>query len=244
MINILCETPYEKWRAETLFTKEPGTVAWIQRECKPGDVFYDIGANIGQYTLMAARQVMPGGSVVAFEPHLMTAASLLKNIALNKMSGVTVITSALDQMQAFLSFHYRQVDAGSSGSQLGHLIDEVGEAFEPSVTELKHATTLDALLLDDVIPSPSLVKIDVDGNELLVLQGMRQALMMNLRLRSVQVEVHPSSHQRATKFMYKHGWCEVETHYTSGGQAEIDKGANPEKVFRNVIFERIPCSPV
>jgi FkbM family methyltransferase len=193
---------------------------------------------VGQYTLMAARQVVPGGCVVAFEPHLLNAMSLLKNVALNKMTGVTVITSALDRMQAFLSFHYQQIAAGSSGSQLGHTRDEVGETFTPAVTELKHATTLDALLADDVIPVPSLIKIDVDGNELLVLQGMDRALR-HPRLRSLQVEVHPSSHAKVTAFLAERDWHEVETHYTAGGQAEIDKGADPAKVFRNVIYGRL-----
>src|SRR5574341_1906084 len=52
------------WRMETLFTKEPDTIEWL-RGMKSGEVFYDVGANIGQYALIAAQR---GLNVHAFEP--------------------------------------------------------------------------------------------------------------------------------------------------------------------------------
>ena len=238
MIQIVADTPYEKWRADTLFTKEPGTVSWIQRECQAGDVFYDVGANIGQYTLMAARQVLPGGCVVAFEPHLANAVSFLKNMAANHTTGVTLITSALHDTDTFLPFNYQRLMAGSSGSQLGHAIDEGGETFVPEAIETKHATTLDRLVSTGTIPAPALVKIDVDGNELSVLGGLVEQLIHAPALRSVQVEVHPSSHANVTEFMRACGWREVETHYTAKGQAQLAKGIDPRHIFRNVIYGR------
>ena len=53
----------EYFRAQTLFTKEEGTIAWLQRELKPGDVFYDVGANVGCYTIVAAKLVGETGMV-------------------------------------------------------------------------------------------------------------------------------------------------------------------------------------
>ncbi len=238
-IQLITETPYEKWRADTLYTKEPGTVAWIQRECKPGDVFYDVGANIGQYTLMAAQLVMPGGSVVAFEPHLFNAASLLRNLAANNVQGVRLMTTALHDREDVLAFYYKDLMAGSSGSQLGHTIGETGEAFEPKASELKLTTTIDLLVTQGVLPAPVLIKIDVDGNERRVLGGIALQLLSTGPLRSVQIEVHPTSHRDVTEFMAEAGWQEAETHHTAFGQAEIDKGTDPAKVFRNVIYKRI-----
>jgi FkbM family methyltransferase len=241
MLQIVADTPIERWRRDTLFTKEPGTVAWIQRECKPGDVFYDIGANIGQYSLMAARQVMPGGCVVAFEPHLANALSLLKNVAANKLSGVTVITSALHSDDGFLPFNYQSVVAGSSGSQLGHTTAENGQSFTPDAVELKHATTIERLISDAVIPRPSLVKIDVDGNELEILKGFGWYLLMHAEpLRSIQVEVHSNTHPGIAMFLDAYRWREVETHYTANGQKQLDRGIAPDQIISNVIYERVP----
>jgi FkbM family methyltransferase len=240
MIQIVTETPIEQWRANTLFTKEPGTVAWIRRECKPGDVFYDIGANIGQYSLMAARQVMPGGYVVAFEPHLANAMSLLKNVAANKLSGVKLITSALHAADGFLPFNYQSVVAGSSGSQFGHTTAENGQVFTPDAVEVKHATTVESLLHWDVIPRPTLVKVDVDGNELDVLRGFGWCLLDVRELRSIQVEVHPETYQAVTAFLKERQWHEVETHYTANGQKQLEQGVDPGQIIRNVIYERVP----
>jgi FkbM family methyltransferase len=110
----------ETYRALTLFVKEQGTVEWIRSTVQPGDVFYDIGANIGMYTLLAASRVGDAGKVYAFEPHVRNFTSLLQNVALNNLSGrVAPICSALHDTEGFLNFNYLTWQAGSSTSQLG-----------------------------------------------------------------------------------------------------------------------------
>src|SRR5687768_15230226 len=69
--------------------KEPGTVRWIESHLKPGEVFYDIGANIGAYTLVAFGHTRGKSRIVAFEPGFATFATLCENLALNG-SGETV----------------------------------------------------------------------------------------------------------------------------------------------------------
>lgn len=229
MITFVTNTPAEQWRVKTLFTKEPGTVRWIQETVTPHDVFYDIGANIGQYALMAAQR---GASVVAFEPHLFNAVSLIRNVQKNKAS-VRVITSALHDEDCFLPFNYLHTMAGSSGSQLGHTVAETGETFVPALIEMKHATTVDRLVREGVILPPTVVKIDVDGNELTVLRGMTQALAS---VRSLQVEMHPRSESEIANFLVD--FRKVERHYTAFGQQQIDKGIDTLCVFSNVIYER------
>ena len=64
-----CETVREFNHCLKIFSKEPGTHAWIRTGMKSGEVVYDIGANIGVFTVLAARDVAPGGKVYAFEPH-------------------------------------------------------------------------------------------------------------------------------------------------------------------------------
>ena len=68
------------WRAETLVTKEPGTIEWLEA-ITPGSVLLDVGANVGMYTVFAA--VISGARVFAFEPESQNYALLCKNIVTN-----------------------------------------------------------------------------------------------------------------------------------------------------------------
>ena len=80
------ERNYELWRADGYATKEPDTLAWIDGFLKPGDVFYDVGANIGQYALYAAKRLGGQCRVLAFEPEALNYAKLNTNIVLNGQS--------------------------------------------------------------------------------------------------------------------------------------------------------------
>jgi FkbM family methyltransferase len=83
-----CGSYREMSRCMNLLTKEEGTCKRIRETVRPGEVFYDVGANIGIYTIMAGRQVGAGGQVLAFEPHSPTFACLLKNIMANGLEGI------------------------------------------------------------------------------------------------------------------------------------------------------------
>src|SRR5262249_39850053 len=63
--------------------KEPFTVEWIEQSIKPGDVFYDIGANVGAYSLIAAKNTRNRARVFAFEPSPASYVDLSRNVALN-----------------------------------------------------------------------------------------------------------------------------------------------------------------
>jgi hypothetical protein len=75
-----CPNLITKWRADTFFTKEPETIEWIDG-FKHGEVLFDIGANIGLYSIYAAKT---GIKVLAFEPESQNYALLNKNVFLNR----------------------------------------------------------------------------------------------------------------------------------------------------------------
>ena len=232
-----CETDLERARAETLFSKEAGTVAWIRERVEPGETFYDVGANIGLYTLLAAHRVGPGGRVYAFEPHAPNFVSLLHNVHLNRMSDrVVPLCCALHDRRGFFDFHYHSVVAGSSMHQLDCRVDGDEVAFQPVISERKLGMTVDALLEEGVIRPAHHVKIDVDGNELLVLRGMRRLLTGGDRPRSLQVEINRRYKAELFAFLSECGYEQRARHDTAFGKSLLAAGRDPETVAHNAVF--------
>jgi FkbM family methyltransferase len=233
------DDPFEQYRAKTLWTKEPGTIQWLQENVREGDVFYDIGANIGCYTLVAAQLVGEKGHVFGFEPHVANAHSLLRNIMANGLSRrFTLVSSPLCASDVSSEFCYYRTEPGSSNSQFG-----VAE-FAPAALEIKCGMRLDTFVWDR--PDrfyPDLIKIDVDGLELAILRGGSKVLSGFLNEpskapRSVQVEMPPVDAESITALMQSHGYFKERIHYTSNGQQQIDKGVDPATVIHNAIFKK------
>jgi len=234
-VSLICDDPIEVWRAETMFTKEPGTVTWLNG-LRSGEMFYDVGANIGVYTLLAAQKVGSEGRVFAFEPSIVNAVQLQKNLVASKLTNVKLCTAPLHSYSGLSVFAYRSLRAGSSGHQLGHRHDETGQVFIPEATEIKATTTLDQVICE--FPPAQMVKIDVDGNELQILQGATTWLRTHTSIapRSIQVESHVNDRAELLQFMDEHGYRLDHLHYTASGQKQIDQGADPATVVNNTVF--------
>jgi FkbM family methyltransferase len=235
-----CESDLERWRAETLFSKEEGTVAWIREGVQPGETFYDVGANIGLYTLLAADRVGSSGRVYAFEPHAPNFVSLLHNVHLNQVGEwVVPLCCALHDRNGFFDFHYQSFVAGSSMSQLDCLVDGDEVRFQPVVSERKLGVTVDSLIESGVIGPPHHVKIDVDGNELLVLKGMQQLLTGANRPKSLQVEINRRYKAELFAFLAQCGYEQRARHDTTLGKSLLAAGRDPETIAHNAVFR--PC---
>jgi FkbM family methyltransferase len=157
----------------------------------PGDVVYDVGANIGWYSLLAARAVGPSGSVMAFEPSLENAVLAQRNAVVNGLANITVVPAALTDEEGWMTFIQK-------GSLEGRLEKDDSEEqarrkanrriVGVSGRTLVPITTLDSWLARTGRPAPTLVKIDVEGAEVGVLRGMEQTLR-NMRPMLI-VELH------------------------------------------------------
>lgn len=141
-----------------------------------GDVFYDIGANIGWYSVLAARVVGPSGSVLAFEPSLENALLAQQNAAVNGLGNVTVVPAALTDHDGWMSFITQgslegrlDLEGGSGGAAPEAGSDGANRLLVP-------VAALDTWLGLTGQPAPTLVKIDVEGAEVGVLRGMRRTL--------------------------------------------------------------------
>lgn len=231
---------HEYTRATNALHNEPGTLRWIADHVRSGDVFYDVGANIGIFSLLAAHRCGADGHVIAFEPHAATIATLLENIALNGMGQrADVLSCALHRTTGHLPFLYRSLVAGSGLSQVGATRDPFGHDAEPVARELKAVASVDDLIASGTVRPADIVKIDVDGNETAVLAGMRGLMTASWRPRSIQVEVNPEGSRELFELMAGMGYRETARHRTLGVERLIGGGADPATLGANVVFEPV-----
>jgi FkbM family methyltransferase len=135
----------------------------FSRELLPGQVVYDIGANVGIYTLLACRKVGNNGSVFAFEPASMNLFYLNSNIQANRFSNCEVIPKAVCNVDGTVQFELR------NDACLGKVSTE-GLIRVPSIS-------LDSFVASGK-PLPDLIKIDVEGVEYEVLTGAQSVLSL------------------------------------------------------------------
>lgn len=134
-----------------------------------GGVVYDIGANIGFFSLLAARRVGPRGRVYAFEPVPRNVAAIERSARLNEFAGLEVLPLAAGAETGVAELNVARHIGGAVLASVGTPPDRRG------------AITVEVVTIDDVVAArgllpPSLVKIDVEGAELDVLRGMRATL--------------------------------------------------------------------
>jgi FkbM family methyltransferase len=237
--RFICGNLMEYVRCAGLLVKEPGTCAWIDREVRPGDVFCDIGANIGLYSIMAGVRVGREGRVIAFEPHGANFASLVRNIAANDLAEViTPCNFALHDQAGFFEFNYASLVTGSSSSQLSGLAVPGREPFQAVVRELKRAETLDGLVDALLLPTPAHVKIDVDGNEPLILRGMQRILCSEARPRSISVEINVGQDDRVAELVEASGYRLAERNLSRSGEKMRRKESGGLRLRRDLSSRR------
>jgi FkbM family methyltransferase len=184
-IAIRISTPNEHHRANTYATKEPETIEWLRENLRDGDVFYDVGANIGLYSLYAAK-LRPACRVFAFEPESHNFGSLCGNLLLNRVENVTPCFFPLSSHEDFAPFYVYDLQPGGALHSLGR--PSPLRDGPPLLTTGAIAVTIDVLVSHHELPAPNLLKLDVDGNEEKILDGAAAVLASGL-LRSILVEV-------------------------------------------------------
>lgn len=191
--------------------KEPETVEWIE-SLEPG-AFFDIGANVGAYSFVAAAC---GHKAYAFEPPGPTYERLEQNIDLNDELSVFAYDVLLGDENAPVAFSLSSLDPGAALHALG--------AGGPHPTTLQ-MRTLDVVVASLGLPYPDYMKIDTDGSELRVLLGARVCLS---HVKSLQVEIDdtlPMS-QQVVPFLEDRGFVIVT------------KTRHGESAISNVRFDR------
>jgi len=182
--RMLVSNDWERFRVDTVATKEPETVEWILENFRAGDTLFDIGANVGIYAILAAA-LNPEGTVVAVEPMPANFARLCQNARVNGLRNLHPYCVAVADRTGLGTFNFASLLEGSSMHSLGS--SGATEQFGETVV-LRSGIGL--VTLDDLAAlagAPNLIKIDVDGGEDDVLAG-GVGVLRDPALRSVLLE--------------------------------------------------------
>lgn len=175
-INVYINNLFAKWWYTNIHAWPE--LRWLRENMlELGDVVFDCGANNGYTSVFFAKAVGSQGLVYAFEPHPLNIEAIYKNVELNNVSNVKVISSAVGSKHGTLSFS-RHPNA--------------------SISREKGAINVDVVLLDDFIMEvkPTFIKIDVEGFELEVLRGAKEILKYRPKL---DLEIHCANFQDREK---------------------------------------------
>ena len=181
-------------RAKSFSYKEPETLEWIERFGGKDKVLFDIGANIGIYSIY--NSLLHNSSCIAFEPSFFNLKQLTKNININKCENlISVVTNPLSDSLGFSDFLNGNIDEGGALSAFGVNYGYDGDTIQSKTNVL--GCSLDKLFeLKLIETKPNFIKIDVDGIEHLILNGALKVLSFD-ECKSVLIEVNDDFEKQA-----------------------------------------------
>jgi FkbM family methyltransferase len=214
--NISFFTPNKitEWRINTFFQKEPETLEWIDSfESKSKIIFWDIGGNIGLYSIYAALR-HSNIEIFTFEPSTSNLRVLSRNISLNKLNEKIKICQfpLTDKNNSFLLMKENSFEEGGSMNSFGENYDYNGNTFTSNHQYKIYGTTMNYLLDKNILEVPNYIKIDVDGIEHLILKGGNKYLN-NPLIKSISIELNEGFSEqfnevnkilKDNKFIFKH----------------------------------------
>lgn len=157
------------YRINTFSTKEPETLDWI-KNFKKNSVFWDIGANIGLYSIYAAK--ISNAHVFSFEPSVFNLEFIAKNIKLNNLDGnICIIPLPLSDSTQFNTMRMSNIEWGGALSSFEKNIGWDGNKLNEVFNYQILGSTIDDMVQKFHLPLPNYIKIDVDGIEHFILQG-------------------------------------------------------------------------
>lgn len=186
-----CNSDTVRIRSKHMLIREPDTIEWIGTFA-PDDVFWDIGCNIGVFTLYAA--VASKARVVAFDPLPFNYAGLVKNLTLNGLHDRVMafcVAMSDDRQVSRLRIPVQADTPGGAGSLFGQARDNYDREIAEEYNLAALGVSVDSFLAEFDVPFPNHLKIDIDGLIDPVVAGAKNALR-DPRLKSAMIELQPT----------------------------------------------------
>lgn len=190
-IMFFCPGKLPEWRARTCLTKEPETIEWIET-FKNNDILWDIGANVGVYSLYAA---IKGHLVLSFEPSPGNYYLLSKNIEINKLDNkISAYCLAFNETTKLDVFFMANTELGGALNSFGEATDWHGNIFIASLKQAMVGFSVDDFIKQFNPPFPNHIKLDVDGIEDKIVKSAKNTLS-DKRVKSVLIELNTERRQ-------------------------------------------------
>lgn len=218
------------WRAKTLRTKEPCTIEWLETLTED-DILVDVGANMGLYTLWAAKN--KNVTTYAFEPESQNFALLNLNIHFNNLSDkIKAYPLAIGDRIGVGNLYLTEMMPASSCHQFDSITNYKGEPTKFAFEQGGFCVTLDYLVDNGMIQQPTYIKIDVDGLEHKVIYGAIKTLT---KVKSLIVEIDASNenHQKLIKLLNALGF-----YYDTNQVNRALRKEGPFKGIGEYVFRR------
>ena len=164
-VNFFIPNELTKWRVDTLFSLEPETLDWIDSFKNTQDiVFWDIGANIGLYSIYNALK-NENSKTISFEPSTSNLRVLSRNISINNLENkIQIVPIPLTNKEnKFLMMKEHQFIEGGALNSFGESFGFDGKDFQSDMNYKLFGTTINYLLDNNILEIPDFIKIDVDG---------------------------------------------------------------------------------
>ncbi len=191
-----------EWRVDTFYKTEPETLEWIDSfENKDNLVFWDIGANIGLYSIYNSLK-NKNSTTIAFEPSTSNLRVLSRNISINNLdSKIKIFTPPLTNVEnKFLTMKESTFQEGGAMHSFGGSFDFEGKKFSSKMNYKIFGTNINFLIDNKILDIPDYIKIDVDGIEHLILEGGSKYLK-DKKIKSLSVEINENFTEQKTKVL-------------------------------------------
>ncbi len=201
------------YRIRTFASKEPETLEWIDK-FDENSVFYDIGANVGLYSIYAAKK--KESQVYSFEPSILNLDLLFKNIDENNLNNkISILPIALNDKNIISRFNLSDLRKAGALSSFGKEFDHLGKKLLIQKYYYTLGMSIDDLVKIFNLKKPDYLKIDVDGIEHLILQGGKETLSNS---KSILIEITDSFIDQSSicyKILNENNFYKIENKYST-----------------------------
>ncbi len=199
-VKFFCPNNLTEWRINTFFSKEPETLEWIDKFDNSNKItFWDIGANIGIYSIYAALS-HENIQIISFEPSTSNLRILSQNISKNNLSKkINICQFALtNKKNKFLNLNESGFEEGSALHSYGETINHEGNQIKSQNKYSLYGTSIDFLIENEILETPDYIKIDVDGIEHLILDGGKKCLLSK-KIKGISLELNENFKEQFEK---------------------------------------------